>query len=139
MISSGSLGYLNPQFSIIMSYLLLQRRFMTVAEAAKLLSRKFPKEDPNFLREAKVVWYCKQVLTPSASPDIPSIHSQWKKLYNAQLHDSAYEEMADPGEQCDGELPSWQRDRKRVEEDKTVDIPSVSAHEATVRLKQNKN
>jgi hypothetical protein len=113
----------------------IQNRLISTTELARLLDKTHPKEDPNFLRESRIKSLAKP-LTNFSPIDFHRVHSEWKSIYNARLHDTAYEEMADAGEQCDGELPSWQRDRLRVEKDKTADIPSVSAHEATVRLKQ---
>ena len=55
-------------------------------------------------------------------------------MYSTRLHEAAFEEMADPGEQCDGELPSWRDARLRVEADPTTFVPQVSAAEAVVKL-----
>ncbi len=114
-----------------------QRRSISSKDAARLLDRNLPKEDPNFLKESRVKTFMR-ALIPAASTELNccDVHSHWKKFYNNRLHESAFEEMADPGEQCDGELPSWTRDRLKAEKDKSFTAPSVSGHEATVRLKQ---
>ena len=69
--------------------------------------------------------------------NLAEVHTAWKEIYNAKLHDTAYEEAADPGEQCDGELHSWRNERLKVEKDRTHQVPSVSAHEATTKLKMS--
>ena len=74
-------------------------------------------------------------MTDSPNPEIETqILETWKSLYATRFHDSAFEEMADPGELCDGELPSWRDARLRVEADPTVKVPQVSAHEAVMKL-----
>lgn len=67
---------------------------------------------------------------------VADVHTHWKALYEAELHDVAYEEAADPGEQCDGELNSWRNDRLKAELDRNHQVPHVSAHEAVTRLKK---
>jgi hypothetical protein len=108
----------------------------TARDLAKLLREKFPNIDPRSLKESRIV-----SLLPHATTAVSNhaeIHSEWKKIYEKSLHDSAFDEMADPGELCDGELPSWTRDRLRAENDKDYEAPTVSAHEAKTRLKFSK-
>ncbi len=108
---------------------------MSVRDIAKSLREKFPNIDPRSLKESRVL-----SLLPKTAPvsKLSEIHSEWKVIYEKSLHDSAFDEMADPGELCDGELPSWTRDRLRSEKDKDYDVPTVSAHEAKTRIKQSK-
>ena len=119
------------------------RRCISSFEVAKLLVRQHPQEDPRSLRETRVKAFSDSILQKQDKSitdlNITEIHQAWKEIYNAQLHDTAFDEMADPGEQCDGELPSWTRDRLSVEKDKDFNVPTVSAHEASVRLRQLKN
>ena len=109
----------------------------TARDLAKLLRDKFPNIDPRSLKESRI-----GSLLPKHSPapvaSMAEVHSEWKKIYEKSLHDSAFDEMADPGELCDGELPSWTRDRIRAEIDEKYEAPSVSAHEAKTRLKFSK-
>jgi hypothetical protein len=125
----------------MISHSLLRRNFrffataVSVRDLAKSLREKFPNIDPRSLKESRVV----SLLPKSASlSNVAEIHSEWKSIYEKSLHDSAFDEMADPGELCDGELPSWTRDRLRSEKDKDYEAPSVSAHEAKTRLKYSK-
>jgi Fe-S-cluster formation regulator IscX/YfhJ len=116
------------------------RLFSSTHSIAKQLYKKYPQQDPRAIKESKVATLLKE-LGPDATnstTDLASLHSAWKSIYDKSLHESAYEEMADPGEQCDGELPSWTRDRLRSEKDKDFQAPQVSAHEAKVRAIQNK-
>ena len=120
---------------------LLFRRFISTLEVAKILSREYPTQDPRSLKESRVRVLARYVIRSrpgGAAVDIAKVHETWKDLYDAQLHETAFDEMADPGEQCDGELPSWTRDRLSVEKDKNYVVPSVCAHEASLRLKQTK-
>ena len=107
----------------------------TARDLANVLRDKFPNIDPRSLKESRIV-----SLLPHSVPVVNTseIHSEWKKIYEKSLHDSAFDEMADPGELCDGELPSWTRDRLRSEHDKDYEAPTVSAHEAKTRLKFSK-
>lgn len=121
----------------------LNRRWISSREVAKLLISKYPNQDPRSVREAKVKSFINPLLpkiSESNIDEIPisEIHQKWKKLYEARLHDTAFEEAADPGEQCDGELNSWRNDRLKAEKDKNFKAPSVSAHEAATLLKRTK-
>jgi Fe-S-cluster formation regulator IscX/YfhJ len=122
----------------------LNRRWISSREIAKLLISKYPNQDPRSVREAKVKSFIINPLLPKISESdideipISEIHQKWKLLYEARLHDTAFEEAADPGEQCDGELNSWRNDRLKAEKDKNFKAPSVSAHEAATLLKRSK-
>lgn len=122
----------------------LNRRWISSREIAKLLISKYPNQDPRSVREAKVKSFIINPLLPKISESdideipISEVHQKWKLLYEARLHDTAFEEAADPGEQCDGELNSWRNDRLKAEKDKNFKAPSVSAHEAATLLKRSK-
>ena len=122
----------------------LNRRWISSREIAKLLISKYPNQDPRSVREAKVKSFILNPLLPTITESdideipISEIHQKWKLLYEARLHDTAFEEAADPGEQCDGELNSWRNDRLKAEKDKNFKAPSVSAHEAATLLKRSK-
>jgi|LauGreDrversion4_2_1035121.scaffolds.fasta_scaffold2029858_1 hypothetical protein len=105
-------------------------------DIARGLREKFPNIDPRSLKESRVVSLLPH--SAAAGANLAEVHAEWKSIYEKSLHDSAFDEMADPGELCDGELPSWTRDRLRSEQDKDYEAPSVSAHEAKTRLKFNK-
>jgi len=113
----------------------IQQRWISSKELAQILSREFPQIDPRTLRESRIRALLSTKLIKS-SVNTGEVHNAWRDLYNEKLHDAAYEEAADPGELCDGELNSWRNDRLKVEMDKSVEVPSVSAHEAKTRLKQ---
>lgn len=115
------------------------RRYISTVELARLLRRSHPLEDPRALRESRIKTFASTLLREKgdlSKMSIAEVHSQWKALYEAELHDVAYSEAADPGEQCDGELNSWRNDRLKVELDKNHQVPQVSAHEAATRLKR---
>ena len=117
------------------------RRFISSGELAKLLRRAHPQEDPRVLRESKVKSLASSVIkSPStlAGVNMNEVHRTWKSMYEREAHETAYQEAADPGELCDGELNSWRNDRLRAEQDRNYKVPQVSAHEATTRLKQAK-
>lgn len=125
---------------------LVSRRFISTSELATLLRSAHPHEDPRVLRESKVKSLASSVMesrSPSAGSglvgvSIAEVHQKWKSLFERATHELAYEEAADPGEQCDGELNSWRNDRLRAEKDRNCSVPQVSAHEAATRLKQAK-
>jgi len=125
--------------SIITARSVYLRQYSSVTSLAKLLHKQFPKQDPRSLKESRVGALLKSVSPQSAEAagtPLAELHAAWKSIYEKSLHESAYEEMADPGEQCDGELPSWTRDRLKSEKDRNFKAPSVSAHEAKTRLLQ---
>ena len=115
------------------------RQWSSVREMAKLLAEKYPTQDPRTLRESRLKSLIDTISKSPANVNLSSVHNAWRDIYNEKLHETAYEEAADPGEQCDGELNSWRNDRLKVEKDKDIHIPSVSAHEASTRLKQGLN
>lgn len=125
---------------------LVTRRFISTSELATLLRSTHPHEDPRVLRESKVKTLASSVMksqfpyatTGLVGVSISEVHQKWKSMFERAAHDLAYEEAADPGEQCDGELNSWRNDRLRAEKDRSCDVPQVSAHEAATRLKQAK-
>lgn len=108
----------------------------TPRDLAKLIMSQNPNVDPRSLREAKVKTLLHSFVDENEAMKVAvsEIHDKWKLLYEAQLHDTAFEEAADPGEQCDGELNSWRNDRIKAEIDKDFKAPSVSAHEAATFL-----
>lgn len=116
-------------------------RRISSRQLGRLLLQEHPTVDPRSVKPSRLVTLTKKIMQSRASsetPDYEKVLDAWKSEYNKQMHDSAYEEMADPGEQCDGELPSWTRDRLSVEKDKNFNVPSVSAHEAITRINQKK-
>jgi Fe-S-cluster formation regulator IscX/YfhJ len=120
---------------------IFSRRWISSREIAKLLVRRYPDQDPRSVREAKVKSFIAPLITEQQESEIASmrdIHNSWKSVYEARLHDTAFEEAADPGEQCDGELNSWRNDRLKAEQDRNFKAPSVSAHEAATLLKRSK-
>ena len=117
------------------------RRFANFAEeeAKKIASRlldAFPAEDPGKLKPAKVERLLKSQAVTLDRSSVDAVLEQWKFLYERHAHDSAYEDMADPGELCDGELPSWRNARLSVERDPTFIVPDVSASEAAWKIKK---
>ena len=116
------------------------RRWISNREIAKLLVSRYPDQDPRSVREAKVKSFIAPLITEEECEiaSIRDIHTSWKSVYEARLHDTAFEEAADPGEQCDGELNSWRNDRLKAEQDRNFKAPSVSAHEAATLLKRSK-
>jgi len=96
------------------------------------------------LKEPKVKLFAASVMksrfpeSGKSSVNVRELHQAWKTLFEKEAHETAFEEAADPGEQCDGELNSWRNDRLRAERDKNYKVPQVSAHEAATRLKQSK-
>lgn len=116
--------------------LITTRRWISSTQLARLLANKHPTIDPRSVKESKLAALVGEVTDEKIKSK--EVHAAWKTEYDTRMHDSAFDEMADPGEQCDGELPSWTRDRLSVEKDKNFNVPSVSAHEASTRLKQKK-
>jgi hypothetical protein len=122
----------------------LKPRFISSGDLAKLLRKSYPHEDPRVLRESKVKSLALSVTkgrfneSELGAISVRDVHSNWQKLFENDTHETAFEEAADPGEQCDGELNSWRNDRLRAEQDRTYKVPQVSAHEAATRLKQGK-
>jgi hypothetical protein len=121
----------------------LGRRLVSTTELAKILRTVHPQEDPRVLKESKVKLFASSVMKSrfpesgsATSVNVRELHEKWKTLFEKDAHETAYEEAADPGEQCDGELNSWRNDRLRAEEDRNYKVPQVSAHEAATRLKQ---
>lgn len=122
----------------------LSRRLISTTELAKLLRRTHPHEDPRVLKESKVKSLASSIMK-SRFPEsglvgvnVSELHQTWRTIFEKETHETAFNEAADPGEQCDGELNSWRNDRLRAEQDKTYKVPEVSAHEAATRLKQGK-
>lgn len=110
----------------------------SASSIAALLDEKFPNRDPSRITvEAldKVV-YSELVMRVERS-QLESVLAEWRRMYEKRLHDAAYEDMADPGELNDGELPSWRDARLRVEADPSVVVPDVSAREAANKIKKN--
>ena len=123
--------------------LLGSRRLISTTDLAKVLRKTHPQEDPRVLKESKVKLFASSVMKSRfpdsgtlASVNLQEVHKHWKQLFEKDAHETAYEEAADPGEQCDGELNSWRNDRIRAEQDRNCRVPQVSAHEAATRLKQ---
>jgi len=114
-----------------------RRTNWTPDSLATLLDSSLPNEDPGAIKSPAVDKLCRQLMPalPSSLP-LVEIHNTWKTLYLKRMHETAYEEVANPGELCDGELPSWRDARLRVEQDPTAQIASVSAHEAATKLKK---
>lgn len=114
------------------------RRFAHFGEDEKKIAarlfQEFPAEDPGKLKLAKVARLLNEKSIQAARAE--GVLAEWKFLYERHAHDSAYEEMAEPGELCDGELPSWRNARLSVERDPTLSVPDVSASEAAMRLKK---
>ncbi len=106
-----------------------------VKRIADSLFEQFPTEDPNKLKPAKLERMLKNTAAGTDKSAMVEVLRQWRILYERNAHDSAYEDMADPGELCDGELPSWRNARLSVERDPTVVVPDVSASEAALKLK----
>ena len=106
-----------------------------VVKIAQLLDAAYPNEDPDSLKPRAIEEMLHKQKIPK--PDVAVLKEEWKKLYMQRIHETAFEETANPGELCDGELPSWRDARMRVEEDATVKVPSVSANEAARKLKKD--
>jgi hypothetical protein len=124
--------------SIIRSNLSFRLFSSSPYSIAKLLYNKYPQQDPRSIKESRVSTLLSNAGVELGDTDIGALHAEWKSIYEKSLHETAFEEMADPGEQCDGELPSWTRDRLKSEKDKDFQAPQVSAHEAKVRAIQSK-
>ena len=130
---------------------LVHRRWISAGELAsmllisfnssivELLANEYPKTDPRSIKAARVQLLSATALVKqgdsSTEISVEDVHAAWRMEYDSRLHETAFDEMADPGEQCDGELPSWTRDRLSVERDPEFNVPTVSAHEAATRLK----
>ena len=107
-----------------------------IAQIAKYLDEKFPTEDPSAVKPSRLKKLYKDDLQKDAADQILA---EWRRLFEARLHDTAYEDMADPGELCDGELPSWEHARLSVEQDPSIQVPYINAHEATIESKKKKS
>jgi hypothetical protein len=127
--------------SILQSFCLIHSgiRCASSADIARLLANKYPSQDPRALKESRIQTFLSALPADTVQDiKIASVHSAWKDIYEAKLHDTAFDEAADPGELCDGELNSWRNDRLRVEKDKNASVPSVSAHEARIEQARTK-
>jgi hypothetical protein len=114
----------------------ISRRFFTsqpdLSRLVAFLTETYPNEDPTQIKLSKIPGLLKKgnFFDDAIAPtQLERIHSEWKKEYEKKLHDSAYEEMADPGELSDGELHSWRNARLSVEKDPTFHVPDVTVHE----------
>lgn len=105
-----------------------------VAKTARILDDAFPNEDPATLKPRKIKEFLEKMNIQSE--DVATIKEEWEKLYLHRIHETAFEETANPGELCDGELPSWRDARLRVEKDPAAEVASVSANEAARKLKK---
>jgi hypothetical protein len=108
---------------------------------ARRLDEAAPDKDPASLKLAAIKSLANSLPLPQALDreiDFAQVQKAWNEMFLKRMHDSAYEDMADPGELCDGELPSWRDARLRVEADPKADVPSVSAHEAATKLRKKK-
>ncbi len=107
-------------------------------DISEIILERNPTIDPRTLKISKLKSLCQEInkseISEPNTKDLERIMSEWKLKYENQLHESAFDEVANPGELCDGELPSWTRDRKRVEQDKDAKVSTVSGHEAATRL-----
>ncbi|EEQ98787.1 hypothetical protein Pmar_PMAR023324 [Perkinsus marinus ATCC 50983] len=57
-------------------------------------------------------------------------------MYERRLHDAAFDEAADSGEQCDGELHSWRKDRMDTEKDPSKVVPDLASAQSVQRARK---
>ncbi|KAF4668269.1 hypothetical protein FOL47_003124 [Perkinsus chesapeaki] len=108
---------------------------------AKAINKKFPNEDPRGVQDRKIPQLVRkmdlEVSGSNPEPDqLATVKSLWLELYEKRLHDAAFDEAADSGELCDGELHSWRKDRMDTERDPSKIVPELASAQSVQRARK---
>ncbi len=103
-------------------------------DVARILVNSFPACDPRDIKVTTVKKLLEETGIQAPSSSLSSVIASWKRIYNGKLYESVYGQMATTHEAYDGELPTGERDRLRVEADPNYKVPDVTAAEALLRI-----
>lgn len=106
-----------------------------------MINKKFPNEDPRGVQNRRIPSLVKKTEFevsggPPTADQLSVVKSLWLEMYERRLHDAAFDEAADSGEQCDGELHSWRKDRMDTEKDPSKVVPDLASAQSVQRARK---